>query len=63
MKALYFKEIRSFLGSMIGYIFIIVFLLTSGIFHWIVTEDYNLMLGNEADLIPFFNLSPTIFKI
>lgn len=63
MKALYFKEIRSFLGSMIGYIFIIVFLLTSGIFHWIVTEDYNLMLGNEADLIPFFNLSPTIFLI
>ncbi|GAB5419191.1 MAG: gliding motility-associated ABC transporter permease subunit GldF [Crocinitomicaceae bacterium] len=63
MRALYFKEIRSFLSSIIGYIFILIFLITSGLFHWVITEDFNLLLGSEADLIPFFNLSPWIFLI
>lgn len=63
MKALYWKEIRSFLGSIVGYIFIIIFLISSGIFHWIVSEDTNLLMGEEVDLIPFFNLSPIIFLI
>lgn len=63
MKALYFKEIRSFLSSVIGYTFILIFLITSGIFHWIVSENTNLLEGSEADLIPFFNLSPLIFLI
>ena len=63
MSALYWKEIRSFLGSIIGYIFIIIFLVTSGIFHWITTQDTNLLLGEEVDMIPFFNLSPIIFLI
>lgn len=63
MKALYWKEIRSFLGSIIGYIFIVIFLISSGIFHWIVAEDTNLLNGEEVDLIPFFNLSPVIFLI
>ncbi len=63
MKALYFKEIRSFLSSVIGYTFILIFLITSGLFHWIISEDTNLLEGAEADLIPFFNLSPMIFLI
>lgn len=63
MKALYFKEIRSFLSSIIGYIFILIFLITSGLFHWIISENTNLLEGAESDLIPFFNLSPIIFLI
>lgn len=63
MRALYWKEIRSFLGSPIGYIFILIFLITSGLFHWVVSYDTNLLEGTEVDLIPFFNLSPTIFLI
>lgn len=63
MKALYFKEIRSFLSSIIGYIFILIFLIISGLFHWIIAYDTNLLGGAEADLIPFFNLSPLIFLI
>lgn len=63
MRALYFKEIRSFLSSIIGYIFVLIFLITSGLFHWIISEDTNLLNGSEADLIPFFNLSPLIFLI
>ncbi|NRA11863.1 MAG: ABC transporter permease subunit [Crocinitomicaceae bacterium] len=61
MRALYFKEIRSFLGSIIGYIFILIFLILSGSFHWIISMDTNLLEGLEADLIPFFNLSPWFF--
>ncbi|MCC6702733.1 MAG: ABC transporter permease subunit [Fluviicola sp.] len=63
MRALYWKEIRSFLGSIVGYIFIIIFLISSGIFHWVVSQDTNLLQGEEVDLIPFFNLSPIIFLI
>lgn len=63
MRALYLKEIRSFLSSVIGYVFIVIFLITSGIFHWIISYDTNLLDGTEADLIPFFNLSPIIFLI
>jgi ABC-2 type transport system permease protein len=63
MKALYFKEIRSFLSSIIGYIFILIFLITSGLFHWIISYNTNLLEGSESDLIPFFNLSPLIFLI
>lgn len=63
MKALYFKEIRSFLSSVIGYTFILIFLITSGLFHWVISFNTNLLEGAEADLIPFFNLSPLIFLI
>lgn len=63
MKALYFKEIRSFLSSIIGYVFILIYLIASGLFHWVISEDTNLLQGTEADLIPFFNLSPYIFLI
>ncbi len=63
MKALYLKEIRSFLSSVIGYVFILIFLITSGLFHWVISYNTNLLEGSESDLIPFFNLSPMIFLI
>lgn len=63
MKALYLKEIRSFLSSVIGYVFILIFLITTGIFHWVISYDTNLLEGAEADLIPFFNMAPVIFLI
>ena len=63
MRALYFKEIRSFLSSVIGYVFILIYLIASGIMHWVASTDANLLEGSEADLIPFFNSSPIIFLI
>ena len=63
MRALYLKEINSFLSSIIGYVFIIIYLIASGLFHWIVSFNTNLLEGAESDLIPFFNLSPVIFLI
>jgi ABC-2 type transport system permease protein len=51
------------LSSIIGYIFILIYLIASGLFHWIISTNTNLLQGSEADLIPFFNLSPVIFLI
>lgn len=63
MLALYLKEIKSFLSSIIGYVFILIYLISSGLFHWVISYNTNLLEGIEADLIPFFNLSPVIFLI
>jgi ABC-2 type transport system permease protein len=63
MRALYWKEIRSFLGSTIGYIFILIFLIASGAAHWYIPWNGNLLEGSEVDLIPFFNFSPWIFLV
>lgn len=63
MRALYLKEINSFLSSIIGYVFIVIYLIAAGLFHWILSFDTNLLEGTETDLIPFFNLSPVIFLI
>jgi ABC-2 type transport system permease protein len=63
MTALYLKELRGFLSSIIGYVFIFIFLIANGIFLWFVSYDTNIMEGGIADLIPFFNLAPTIFLI
>jgi ABC-2 type transport system permease protein len=63
MRALYLKEVKSFLSSIIGYVFILIYLISSGLFHWIISYNTNLLEGVEADLIPFFNLSPVIFLV
>ncbi len=63
MRALYLKEINSFLSSFIGYVFILIYLIASALFHWVLSFNTNLLEGAEADLIPFFNLSPVIFLI
>ncbi|MBU3658478.1 MAG: gliding motility-associated ABC transporter permease subunit GldF [Flavobacteriales bacterium] len=63
MRALYFKEINSFLSSIIGYVFIIIYLIASGLFHWVLSYNTNLLEGAESDMIPFFNLSPVIFLV
>lgn len=63
MRALYLKEIRGFLSSIVGYVFIFIFLLSSGLFHWILSYPTNLLDGSQADMIPFFNMSPNIFLI
>lgn len=63
MFALYLKEIRSFLSSVIGYIFIAIFLILNSLFLWVISSDSNILEGESADLIPFFYISPYIFLI
>lgn len=63
MVALYLKEIRSFLSSIIGYIFIAIFLVLNSLFLWVFSYETNILDGGTADLFPFFSISPIIFII
>ncbi|MCU0318681.1 MAG: gliding motility-associated ABC transporter permease subunit GldF [Flavobacteriales bacterium] len=59
MFALVRKEITGFLGSLIGHIVIIVFLLITGLYLWVFPD--NLLDQGYADLAPLFALAPWVF--
>jgi len=59
MFALIGKEIRSFLGSLIGHIVVVVFLLLTGLFLWLF--EGNLLDMGYADLAPLFMIAPWVF--
>jgi ABC-2 type transport system permease protein len=56
------KEINSFLGSVIGYAVIIVFLAITGLFAWILPgTDFNIVDSGYASLDSLFILAPWVF--
>jgi len=61
MLSLYIKEIKSFLSSIIGYIFIGVFLIVSGLFLWVFPNIDNIMEAGLADMQGLFSLSQFLF--
>ncbi|MFN8143019.1 MAG: gliding motility-associated ABC transporter permease subunit GldF [Bacteroidia bacterium] len=62
MFALFKKEIDSFLNSLIGYVVILVFLLTTGLFLWIFPgTDFNILSNGYANLDALFILAPWLF--
>lgn len=61
MLSLYIKEIKTFLSSIIGYIFIGVFLIVSGLFLWVFPNIDNIMEAGLADLQGLFSLSQFLF--
>ncbi len=61
MFALLKKEISGFLGSLIGYIVIGVFLLATGLLLWVVPSDSNILNSGYAGLDPLFILAPWVF--
>jgi len=60
MRAVYWKEIRSFLSSLIGYVVITVFLLMTGLFIW-VFKDTSILEYNYAGLEQLFSIAPMVF--
>ncbi|MCS6821827.1 MAG: gliding motility-associated ABC transporter permease subunit GldF [Microscillaceae bacterium] len=60
MFAIFKKEVRSFLSSLIGYLVMIVFLLGTGLFMWFFPQTNVLDLG-FADLETLFTLAPYIY--
>ncbi len=60
MFAVLRKEINSFLNSVIAYIVIGVFLLTTGLFTWVFPDSSVLDYG-YADLLTLFNIAPWVF--
>jgi ABC-2 type transport system permease protein len=63
MKAIYFKELFAFFGSLIGYLVIGVFLILSGLFLFVFEGEFNVLNAGYADLQSFFNLAPWILLL
>jgi len=61
MFALYLKEIRSFLSSLIGYIVIVVFLIVVGLFLWVFSTDFNILDYGYANVDGLFIIAPFVF--
>lgn len=60
MLAILRKEINTFFSSPVGYLVIGLFLVTNGLFLWVIPGEYNILDSEFADLSPFFELSPWI---
>jgi ABC-2 type transport system permease protein len=61
MLVLYFKEISSFLNSLIGYIVIVVFLLFTSLFLWVFPTEFNIPNFGYASLESLFLIAPFVF--
>lgn len=62
MKALLLKEINQFFSSLMGYVAIVVFLLTTGYFVWLAPGD-NVLSYGFANLNVFFELAPLVLLL
>lgn len=60
MWVIYKKEIRSFLSSLIAYVVMIVFLIITGLFVWVVKGNNIFDLG-QASLQVLFDMAPYLF--
>ncbi len=63
MKSLYLKEIRGFLGSIVGYAVISIFLVLNSLFLWFFSFGTNILESGTADLVSYFSVAPIIFLI
>lgn len=61
MFTLFWKEVSSFLNSLIGYIVIAVFLLVNGLFLWVFPLESNILDFGYANLDGLFLLAPFVF--
>lgn len=60
MIAIFTKEIRAFLSSLLAYVVMIVFLLCTGIFIWVI-PDTNILDSGYANLNVLFDMAPWLF--
>jgi ABC-2 type transport system permease protein len=61
MYSLFIKEIKTFLGSLIGTLVIVVFLLVTGLFLWVFPGMYNIPDNGYATLEGLFLLAPWVY--
>jgi len=66
MKALFLKEIKSYFNSLTGFLVILVFLLITGLFLWVLPNEAtgtNILDNGFASLESLFSLAPWVFLI
>lgn len=61
MKSLLIKEIRTFLTSLTGIVSIVVFLILTSLFLWIIPGDMNILRNGFSNIDPLFNMAPWVF--
>ena len=61
MYSLFVEEIKTFLGSLIGYLVVAVFLLITGLFLWVFPGIYNIPDNGYATLEGLFLLAPWVY--
>jgi len=61
MYTLFKKELNGFLNSLIGYIVVVVFLLTVGLFLWVFPRWFNIFDFGYANVDGLFQLAPFVF--
>ncbi len=61
MLSLLKKEIISFLGSITGYLVIVVFLTLIALFMWVFPGEMNVLDSGYAQLDTLFNIAPWVF--
>ncbi len=61
MYSLFQKEIKTFLGSLTGYLAVLVFLLVTGLFLWVFPGAYNIPDNGYATMEGFFTLAPWLY--
>lgn len=62
MFSLLKKEINGFLNSLIGYVVIVVFLTTIGLFLWVFPENqFSILDAGYANLDPLFIITPWVY--
>lgn len=62
MFSLLKKEINGFLNSLIGYVVIVVFLTTIGLFLWVFPENqFSILDAGYASLDPLFIITPWVY--
>ncbi|CAG0969975.1 MAG: gliding motility-associated ABC transporter permease subunit GldF [Bacteroidetes bacterium] len=55
------KEIKAFFGSLIGYLVLIVFLSTLGLFMWIFPGELNILDSGYSHIDTLFYIAPWVF--
>ncbi len=61
MYALYIKEIKSFLNSLIGYFVLIIFFLLIGLYLWVFNGANNILESGYSNIDSLFTIAPWIF--
>ncbi len=62
MRSIFIREINSFFSSIVGYITLLLFLVASGLFVWIIPETSVLEYG-YATLDRFFDIAPLLLLL
>ena len=61
MFTLFIKEINGFLNSLVGYIVILVFLVITGLFLWVLPVQFNILDYGFASIDGLFMITPFVF--